>query len=112
MIKWGTFGQKIWGTYGQFKKVFGNAANFILFQNRFKKKKYLTVDPMSAFRLATDFSHSSVEINEITFWFSCGFFVDFCHLVETSSLFLESSNRPAKSSSDLAECSRFLKGFL
>jgi hypothetical protein len=38
MIKWGTFGQQIWGTYGQFKFFFGNSLNFILFQSRLKKK--------------------------------------------------------------------------
>jgi hypothetical protein len=35
MIKWGTFGQHIWGTYGQFQK---KLATFILFQSRLKKK--------------------------------------------------------------------------
>jgi hypothetical protein len=36
MIKWGTFGQHIWGTNGQFQKKIGKARNFILFQSRFK----------------------------------------------------------------------------
>jgi hypothetical protein len=42
MIKWGTFGQHIWGTYGQFKKQIGNAVNFILFQSRLKKQIVFT----------------------------------------------------------------------
>jgi hypothetical protein len=37
MIKWGTFGQQLLGTYGQFQKQFGNAVNFMLFQSLLKK---------------------------------------------------------------------------
>jgi hypothetical protein len=36
MIKLGTFGHQIWGTYGQFQKKIGNAINFILFQSLLK----------------------------------------------------------------------------
>jgi hypothetical protein len=57
MIKWGSFGQQIWGTYGKFKKVIGNTIHFILFQSRLTNKYHLTVDPMSASRLAADFYH-------------------------------------------------------
>jgi hypothetical protein len=46
-----TCGQQIWGTYGQFKKVFINTMIFILFQSRLNKKYYLTADPMSVSRL-------------------------------------------------------------
>jgi hypothetical protein len=38
MINWGTFGQHLRGTYGQFKKQIGNAVSFILFQSRLKNK--------------------------------------------------------------------------
>jgi hypothetical protein len=43
MMQWGTFGQQIWSTYGQFIEIFGNTVNIILFQTSLKKKKYLTV---------------------------------------------------------------------
>jgi hypothetical protein len=66
MTQWGTFGQQIWSTYGQNKEIFGNTVNIILFQTRLKKKKYLTVDPMSAFHLTTEFAHSSYSsYNEV-----------------------------------------------
>jgi hypothetical protein len=56
MIKWGTFGQQIWGTYGQFQKKIGHTLNFILFQSRLKKKQYLSA-------VYPAFSHSYVDNN-------------------------------------------------
>jgi hypothetical protein len=38
MIKWGTFGQHIWGTYGQFQKKNWQRYKFYTFQIWFKKK--------------------------------------------------------------------------
>jgi hypothetical protein len=50
MIKWGTFGQQIWGTHGQFKKNYFEYRKFYTFSISFRKKIVLdmTVDPMTA----------------------------------------------------------------
>jgi hypothetical protein len=34
---------------------------FYIFQNLFENKKHLTANPMSAYRLAADFTHSYVD---------------------------------------------------
>jgi hypothetical protein len=51
MIKWGTFGQHIWGTQGQFKKKIGSTMNFILFQSCFKVFDSLLFDFIAGFQV-------------------------------------------------------------
>jgi hypothetical protein len=92
MIKWGTFGQHIWGPYGQFHKKIGNAINFILFHSRLKKIVFASWpnECIPPFFIAMSTLILIFLWNEIPFCFSCGFLCGF--FVDSWSVFWELIN--------------------